>query len=54
MQELIKQKMKKISLYEIALDMGLSEGTLRRYLYGHKLKDSTIEIIKDYFKCIIK
>lgn len=54
MQQLLKDKMKEKSLYEIALDMGLSEGTLRRYLYGHKLKDSTLQIIKDYFKCIIK
>lgn len=51
MQTVLEKLKEKVSLYEIGLDMGVSEGTLRRYLYGYKLKQSTLNIIEGYLKC---
>ena len=51
----MKQKIltlkEKLSLYEIALDMGISEATLYNYVNDYKkISEKSIEKIRRYFK----
>ena len=48
----VKKELNKrnISLYELALDMNISESSLRKYINGIKLGEKAMHKINKYFK----
>ena len=51
MKQKILELKKKISLYEIALDIGISEATLYNYVTNYKkVSEKSAEKIREYFR----
>ena len=50
LKDKILKLMKNDNLYSIGLDIGLSESTLRKILYGQKVNEKTIQKLTNYFE----
>lgn len=50
LKDKILKLMKNDNLYSIGLDIGLSESTLRKILYGQKVNEKTIQKLINYFE----
>ena len=51
MKQKILELKKKTSLYDMALDMGISEATLYNYVNDYKkISEKSVERIKEYFR----
>ena len=50
LKDKILKLMEKDNLYSIGLDIGLSESTLRKILYGQKVNEKTIQKLINYFE----